>query len=361
MDTGGKQVRRVAASATCLVIALLLLPMLTGWNSTAIGGQLTATWLDSSTDALGFSVERSLATAGEFIEIGTTGSGIETYTDATAEDATTYCYRVRAFNTTAYSDYSNVACATTASPVALSVVETGTGSGTVISSPSGIICGATCTGTYAPDTVVTLAPTAATGSTFTGWSGGGCSGTGDCTVTMTAAITVTATFALQPVSSTLSVVKTGTGAGTVTSFPAGISCWADCSASYTNGAVVTLTAMPATGSTFVGWNGGGCAGTGSCAVTVAAATTLTATFNMQSVTLSVSVGGPGNGVVTSTPAGIKCTGKCLMPFSIGSVVTLTASATKGSFAGWGEGGCSGKGACTITLNSSTTIKATFGK
>jgi len=33
-----------------------------------------------------------------------------------------------------------------------------------------------------------------TGSTFTGWSGGGCSGTGTCTVMIDAAKTVTATF-----------------------------------------------------------------------------------------------------------------------------------------------------------------------
>jgi uncharacterized repeat protein (TIGR02543 family) len=68
------------------------------------------------------------------------------------------------------------------------------GSGTVISSPSGINCGSTCSATYASGTAVTLTATAATGYSFAGWSGG-CSGTSTgCTVSMTAARSVTATF-----------------------------------------------------------------------------------------------------------------------------------------------------------------------
>jgi len=68
----------------------------------------------------------------------------------------------------------------------------------VISSPSGINCGTTCSYSSASGTVVTLTATPATGSTFTGWSGEGCSGTGTCTVTMTANTSVTANFDLTP-------------------------------------------------------------------------------------------------------------------------------------------------------------------
>jgi C1A family cysteine protease/chitodextrinase len=68
-----------------------------------------------------------------------------------------------------------------------------TGSGTVTSSPSGISCGSTCSASYASGTAVTLTATAASGSTFTGW-GGACSGTASCTLTMSAAQSVTATF-----------------------------------------------------------------------------------------------------------------------------------------------------------------------
>jgi hypothetical protein len=77
----------------------------------------------------------------------------------------------------------------------------------------------------------------------------------------------------------LSVVKTGSGSGTVTSSPAGISCGADCSESYAAHTVVTLTAAAAAGSVFAGWSGGGCSGTATCVVTVDSAVSVTATFS----------------------------------------------------------------------------------
>ena len=123
--------------------------------------------------------------------------------------------------------------------------------------------------------ILTASPGA--GSTFAGWSGGGCSGTGTCNTTITAATTVTGTFTLN--SYNLTVVKSGTGSGTVTSSPAGISCGATCSSSYSHGTLVTLTAVPAGGSTFAGWSGGGCTGTGTCVTTMTAATTVTASFS----------------------------------------------------------------------------------
>jgi hypothetical protein len=58
----------------------------------------------------------------------------------------------------------------------------------------GISCGATCSASFADATTVTLTPAAASGSTFTGWSGA-CSGTGPCIVSMLGDRTVTATFA----------------------------------------------------------------------------------------------------------------------------------------------------------------------
>src|SRR5207245_1292549 len=130
------------------------------------------------------------------------------------------------------------------------------------SAPAGITCGTSCSASYPSGTAVTLTATPATGSTFAGWSGGGCSGTGSCTVTLSAATTVTATFDVP--SFALTVTNAGTGTGTVTSTPAGITCGTSCSASYPGETAVTLTATPAAGSTFAGWSGGGCSGTGSC-------------------------------------------------------------------------------------------------
>ncbi|MEW5802651.1 MAG: Ig-like domain-containing protein [bacterium] len=79
----------------------------------------------------------------------------------------------------------------------LGLTKAGTGTGTITSSPSGIDCGADCTEGYAQGTVVTLSAAAAAGSTFTGWSGGGCSGTADCILTMNEDTDVTAAFTLQ--------------------------------------------------------------------------------------------------------------------------------------------------------------------
>ena len=76
----------------------------------------------------------------------------------------------------------------------------------------------------------------------------------------------------------LTVGKAGTGSGTVTSSPAGISCGSDCSESYASGTSVTLTASAVGGSTFAGWSGA-CSGTGTCTVSMTAARSVTATFN----------------------------------------------------------------------------------
>lgn len=98
---------------------------------------------------------------------------------------------------------------TTATPTAtylLTVTKIGTsqgggsaGTGTVTSSPSGISCGSTCAATVTNGATVVLTATAASDSTFTGWSGATmCLGTGTCTVTMTAAQTAVANFLGSP-------------------------------------------------------------------------------------------------------------------------------------------------------------------
>jgi hypothetical protein len=75
----------------------------------------------------------------------------------------------------------------------LSVERIGSGAGTVTSSPTGIDCGAACSGTYAAGSIVTLSASPASGSSFAGW-GGDCSGAGACTLTMSAARSVQAEF-----------------------------------------------------------------------------------------------------------------------------------------------------------------------
>lgn len=75
----------------------------------------------------------------------------------------------------------------------LDLTKSGSGSGTVTSNPGGIACGATCAADFAEGTAVSLTATPAQGSMFAGW-GGACSGIATCTVSMTAAKTVSATF-----------------------------------------------------------------------------------------------------------------------------------------------------------------------
>ena len=157
----------------------------------------------------------------------------------------------------------------------LTVTKAGSGDGTVTSNPAGISCGADCTEVYTA-TSVTLTASPAAGSRFVGWSGGGCSGTGTCTVTMTANITVTATF--NP-AFTLTVTKAGSGAGTITSGPSGITCGSSCSTTFDRNSSVTLSAGADSGSTFSAWSGGGCGGTGTCTVTMNGNITVKATLS----------------------------------------------------------------------------------
>ena len=78
----------------------------------------------------------------------------------------------------------------------LTVSLAGPGSGTVTSPPSGISCPGDCSHSYGSGTQMMLTATPAARSFFSGWSGA-CTGTGRCTVTTSAARTVTATFKLH--------------------------------------------------------------------------------------------------------------------------------------------------------------------
>src|ERR1700733_4519568 len=79
----------------------------------------------------------------------------------------------------------------------LTVSLSGPGSGTVADGTGAISCAPTCSHAYPIGQVVTLTASPASGSGFAGWSGGGCSGTSTCQVTVTANTAVTATFNLQ--------------------------------------------------------------------------------------------------------------------------------------------------------------------
>jgi phospholipase C len=150
------------------------------------------------------------------------------------------------------------------------------GNGTVSSSPSGINCGSGCIANFPQGTAATLTAIPITNSKFVGWSGA-CSGTGPCVLNGDTNAAVTATFSATAY--TLNVTLPGNGTGSVSSIPAGIACPPTCSASYSPGSQVSLTATPGANAYFAGW-GGDCSGMGTCNVTLNANESVSSTINV---------------------------------------------------------------------------------
>src|SRR5262249_55840236 len=153
-----------------------------------------------------------------------------------------------------------------------------------------------------------------------------------CTVTADDDVQLSAAFGQ---SQSLIVTKSGTGSGGVTSAPAGINCGSDCVEIYPPGTVVTLTATPAGDSVFAGWTGACTNTSGTCTVTVNAATTVNAIFNLRQFTLTVARAGTGTGTVTSVMPGINCGTDCTETYDSGAMVTLVANGGMDTvFGGW---------------------------
>lgn len=142
-----------------------------------------------------------------------------------------------------------------------------------------IACGGTatrCSRLANPDTVLTLAATPDPDASHLRWTGA-CAGAGyspTCHVTALGAKTVSAVFTYP-----VHVEMQGSGAGTVSSAPAGVDCGPTCTASFPVGSAVDLTAAADSASAFVGWSGA-CAGTNpGCEVTVSQPIEVLATFD----------------------------------------------------------------------------------
>lgn len=240
----------------------------------------------------------------------------------------------------------------------VTVTLAGNGVGMVVSSPAGLTCPGACSQGYTGGTTVTLTATPSASSTFTGWTGGGCSGTATCVVIANGQVDVTATFTKDR--ATLTVSKAGTGAGVVTSLPLGIDCGATCVGTFDVGTMVALDAVPSPGSTFAGWSGG-CSGTATtCQVAIAAQNEVTATFTFEQYPLTITKSGLGSGTVASVPAGLSCGATCSASFAAGTSVTLTATPAAGSvFAGWSGAGCAGVAGCVVAMTAAQTVNAVF--
>jgi GH25 family lysozyme M1 (1,4-beta-N-acetylmuramidase) len=132
-----------------------------------------------------------------------------------------------------------------------------------------------------------------------------------------------------------------------------------CTALYSPGDAIQLTATPDPGYALVSW-GGACAYAGNaptCSVTTLGAQTVSATFSYR---VRVKVGGKVAGRVTSTPAGIDCPGDCAAPFAPSTSVILSATTQPWNGVTW-SGDCSGTDpdGCTVLADQARNVTATF--
>lgn len=269
---------------------------------------------------------------------------------------------------------------------AVSVTLAGTGSGSVVSNPTGINCSinggassGTCSTVLSNGFSVTLTPT---GSGFAGWSGGtgsavGCNGaTGACTFNLTVGSTVIATFNVPP-PSTLTISNSGTGTGSV-ACNANNSGFGACASQYADGTQLILRATANGGSTFTGWTGGtgnaaACPNSpADCSMTVNTNTTVTANFVLNvvtqfSVTSSTATGNGGGGTIQCSANGVP--GPC-GSYPVNTVISVIPTPNSASlFTGWSNGtgsvptpNCnSATGACNFTVTADSSITANFNR
>lgn len=168
-----------------------------------------------------------------------------------------------------------------------------TGSGSVVSTPTGINCAAgsasaSCSSNFSRNTLIALTATPDANFNFSGWSGACTAAIPTCTLTLDALKTVAANFTAKPADSTVALNVAVTGSGKVVSVPLGIDCAATensaaCAASFPKNTTINLTATAATNFMFNGWNGA-CVGTEpTCRVNLEAANSVSASFIAQQV------------------------------------------------------------------------------
>ena len=191
--------------------------------------------------------------------------------------------------------------------------------------------------TYPYGTVVNVLAYPANGYMFDHWAGS-CSGTGNCSLTMTANRTADVYFA--PINHNLIIAVDPSDGGT-TSPAIGVN-------PYLEGTVVNVTATPLDGYEFAEWSGA-CTGIASCTVTMDMPKTVTAIFAKDLEYLTVNI--TGSGKVIQDP---------LPPYHNGDQVTLTADPDHNwVFTGW-NGACEGEGnPCTLVMDADKTVAAKF--
>ncbi|MEW6001773.1 MAG: PKD domain-containing protein [Nitrospirota bacterium] len=173
------------------------------YSSTLLADDVTLFWDPPTTnedgtpltDLSGYKIYYGTG-SGNYSNVVNVGN-VTSYTVLNLTGGVTYYFAATAYNIYGNeSKYSNEV-SKTARPT-LYVSKSGTGSGTVTSSPAGINCGSDCTESYNQGTAVTLSSMPYGDSTFMGWTNGACSGTGLCILTINANTTITAIFNILP-------------------------------------------------------------------------------------------------------------------------------------------------------------------
>ncbi len=227
-----------------------------------------------------------------------------------------------------------------------------------------------CRWGYEQGTSVTLSARPDAGRTFVGWSTPDCPGTGSCTVTLEAGVT-TIVALFSPLR--LAVRYSGNGdGGTVTIDRSASTCnqsGADACFELAPRSEVRLTATPAAGHTFKGWNPG-CEPTNAptCTIVVTDQPTwvgaifddddppqLPTTIQVQ---FRLTKTGNGGGQVTASK--LDCGGQCTAKYDYGQTISLTARPDNGSlFDGWNGVCARTQTTCRFPVGPITSIKAQF--
>lgn len=179
--------------------------------------------------------------------------------------------------------------------------------------------------------------------------------------------TCTATFAPVKLEGALTVEISG--AGRVTSIPAGIDCGTDCREIYALGTRITLTPVAEPGSTFLRWSGPSNTNERDCRDgTVTMNVVYDDGKEAYPLKRCIAVFGPlpwlsvtasAGGTVTSTPVGIDCGAACSVPLPAGTEVTLSAVAANDfRFDGFIEAECRGPITLTRDLNCTPQFSST---
>jgi YD repeat-containing protein len=284
-------------------------------------------WTDNANNEQGYTIERKTG-GGSYSPVTTVAANQTTYSDTGLTPGVTYYYRVSAFNQAGTYLTSNEASATPVSnPVpVITATPASEDYGTVIVGSAAVTKTFTVTnsgtddvylyvvhyaGAYGPNNAAYSVSSDACSAltlrphdmcTFALTFSPQATGTGEGTVHIPSAQLSEVNV---PVSGfgqkqfTLTILKAGTGTGTITSSPAGIDCGSDCTETYNENTAVTLTPTYSSCSPLAGWSGGGCAGTGTCPITMTANTTVTATFNLAPSTVDF-IGTPTTGIETVT-------------------------------------------------------------